>query len=156
MIVADRLLPQWLGKINQKFSTPHIFLTIIWLFSVLGITSGFSLETLAAFAALGALIIFIPIQIASVRLPVLYPEKYRKSGFKLKGFWLWFCPMVGIVMVVFFSIIILYDLKSPVKVGSFMLLAISGIVYYLIRKKYLRSRGIRLEDLSKNEGNWDT
>jgi APA family basic amino acid/polyamine antiporter len=156
MIVDDKLLPQWMGKINQKFSTPHIFLVIIWIFSMLGIISGFSLETLAAFAALGALIIFIPIQIASIRLPVLYPHQYRKSGFRLKGFWLWFCPMVGIIMVVFFSIIILYDLRSPVKVGSFMVFVISGVVYYLIRKKYLRSQGIRLEDLRKNEGNWDT
>jgi APA family basic amino acid/polyamine antiporter len=156
MMVDDKLLPHWMGKINQKFSTPHIFLTIIWISSVLGITSGFSLETLAAFAALGALIIFIPIQIASIRLPVLYPEQYRKSEFKLEGFWLWFCPAVGILMVLFFSIIILYDLKSPEKVGSFMVFVISGVAYYLIRNKYLRSKGIRLEDLRKNEGNWDS
>ena len=155
MIVDDNLLPHWLGKINQRFSTPHIFLAIIWTFSLAGIISGFSLETLAAFAALGSLIIFIPIQIASIRLPVLYPEKYRKSGFKLKGFWLWFCPMVGILMVLFFSIIILYDLNSPVKVGSFIAFVISGVAYYLIRKKYLRSQGIRLEDLRKNERNWE-
>ena len=100
--------------------------------------------------------IFIPIQIASIRLPVLYPEQYRKSEFKLEGFWLWFCPAVGILMVLFFSIIILYDLKSPEKVGSFMVFVISGVAYYLIRNKYLRSKGIRLEDLRKNEGNWDS
>ncbi|UCD81760.1 MAG: amino acid permease [Desulfobacterales bacterium] len=155
MIVDDKLLPHWMGKINKKFSTPHIFLAIIWIFSMAGIISGFSLQTLAAFAALGALIIFIPLQIASIRLPVLYPERYRRSEFKLKGFWLRFCPILGILMVLFFSIIILYDLKSPVKIGSFLVFVISGVAYYLIRKKYLRSQGIRLEDLRKNEKNWD-
>jgi len=155
MIVNDKLLPHWMGKINKKFSTPHIFLGIIWIFSMVGIISGFSLQTLAAFAALGALIIFIPLQIASIRLPVLYPEQYRKSEFRLKGIWLWFCPIVGILMVLFFSIIILYDLKSPVKIGSFLVFVISGVAYYLIRKKYLLSQGIRLEDLRQNEANWD-
>ncbi|UCD82184.1 MAG: amino acid permease, partial [Desulfobacterales bacterium] len=130
MMVNDKLLPPWMGKINKKFSTPHIFLAIIWIFSMVGIISGFSLQTLAAFAALGALIIFIPLQIASIRLPVLYPEQYRKSEFKLKGIWLWFCPIVGMLMVLFFSIIILYDLKSPVKIGSFLVFVISGVAYY--------------------------
>ncbi len=156
MIVRDNLLPEWLGSVNKRFGTPHVFLTIIWIFSMAGIVSGFSLETLASYASLGALIIFIPVQIASIRLPRLYPEHYRNSGFKLKGFWLWFCPVVGILMVVFFSIIILYDLKSPEKVGSFMVFIVSGSAYYTIRKKYLRAKGIRLEDLGKNEGNWNT
>jgi len=102
------------------------------------------------------LIIFIPIQIAAIKLPVYYPEHYRKSDFKLKGFWLWFCPLVGILMVVFFSIIILYDLKSPLKVGSFILFILTGSAYYFRRKKYLISRGIRLEDLSNHGQNWDT
>ena len=156
MMVEDRLLPPWMGKINKKFSTPHIFLAIIWILSMVGIISGFSLQTLAAFAALGALIIFVPLQIASIRLPVLYSEQYRKAEFKLKGFWLWFCPIVGILMVLFFSFIILYDLKSPVKIGSFLVFVVSGVAYYLIRKKYLRYQGIRLADLRQNEGDWDT
>jgi hypothetical protein len=88
-------------------------------------------------------------------LPILYPEQYRRSEFKLKGFWLWFCPIVGILMVLFFSIIILYDLKSPVKIGSFLVFVISGVAYYLVRKKCLHSQGIRLEDLRQNERNWD-
>jgi APA family basic amino acid/polyamine antiporter len=130
-------------------------LTIIWLFSITGIVSGWSLETLASYAALGALMILIPIQIASIRLPKLYPDRYRRSEFKLKGFGLWFCPVVGILMVVFFSFLILYDLKSPLKVGGFLVVIIFGGAYYLLRKRYLRSTGLKLEDLSKNETKWD-
>ncbi len=155
MIVTDRLLPGWLGRLNPRFGTPHILLAIIWILSVVGIVSGFSLETLASYATLGVLIIFIPIQIASIRLPILYPDRYRRAEFKLKGLWLWFCPVVGVLMVVFFSIIILYDLKSPLKIGSFVGIIISGGAYYALRKRYLRSRGHKLEDLSKNESRWD-
>jgi APA family basic amino acid/polyamine antiporter len=156
MIVQDKLLPEGLGCLNRRFGTPHVFLTIIWIFSLVGIISGFSLETLASYAALGTLIIFIPVQMAAIKLPAYYPEHYRKSVFKLKGFWLWFCPVVAILMVVFFSIIILYDLKSPLKVGSFILFIVTGSAYYLARKKYLLSKGIRLEDLNKYGKNWDT
>jgi len=155
MIVQDKLLPAWLGRLHPRFGTPHVLLSIIWIFSVAGIASGFSLETLASYATLGVLIIFIPIQIASIRLPKLYPGRYRRSKFKLKGIWLWFCPLVGILMVLFFSIIILYDLKSPLKVGSFLAFIISGGAYYSLRKRYLRSTGVNLENLLKNESTRD-
>jgi hypothetical protein len=36
-------------------------------------------------------------------MPALYPDHYEKSGFKLKGFWLWFCPLVGMLLM-FFSV----------------------------------------------------
>jgi APA family basic amino acid/polyamine antiporter len=155
VIVQDRLLPQWFGRLNTRFGSPHVLLTVIWIFSVTGIVSGFSLETLASYATLGVLIIFIPIQIASIRLPKLYPDRYHRSKFKLKGFWLWFCPSVGILMVVFFSIVILYDLKSPLKVGSFLLFIFSGGVYYSLRKRYLRSTSHKLKNLNRNESTWD-
>ena len=155
MIVEDRLLPGWLGRVNPRHGTPQILLTIIWLFSITGIVSGLSLETLASYAALGALMLLIPVQIASIRLPKLHPEQYRTSEFKLKGFWFWFCPAVGILMVVFFSFLILYDLQSPLKVGGFLVVIIFGGAYYLLRKRWLRSSGLKLEDLSKNETTWD-
>jgi APA family basic amino acid/polyamine antiporter len=155
MIVQDRLLPGWCGRLNTRFGTPHILLTLIWIFSAAVTISGFSLETLASYATLGALIIFIPVQIAAIRLPKLYPNRYRRSEFKLKSFWLWFCPLVGILMVVFFSIIILYDMNSPLKVGSFLAFIISGGAYYLLRKRYLRSTGFKLENLLKNESAWE-
>lgn len=155
IIVQDGLLPAGLGRLNRRFGTPHVFLTVIWFFSLVGILSGLSLETLASYASLGVLIIFIPVQVAAIRLPKLYPDRYHKAEFKLKGFWLWFCPMVGILTVVFFSIVILYDMNSPLKVCSFLGFILTGLMYYLIRKKYLRSKGIRLENLRINEPTWD-
>jgi hypothetical protein len=63
--------------------------------------------------------------------------------------------MVGILMVIFFSIIILYDLKSPAKVGSFLGFILSGLVYYLIRRKYLQSKGVHPKSLRIKEATWD-
>jgi APA family basic amino acid/polyamine antiporter len=117
MMARDRLIPQKLGQLNRRFGTSPVFLTLAWLLSVLGIVSGLSLETLASYAALGGMIVFLPVMIAAVRLPKLYPARYQQSGFKLRGIWLWFCPLVGMVLMVFFSIIILLDLKSAWKIG---------------------------------------
>ena len=155
MIVQDRLLPGWLGRVNPRFGTPQILLTIIWLFSISGIVSGLSLETLASYAALGALMVLVPVQIASIRLPTLHPDRYHRSEFKLKGFWLWFCPVVGILMVVFFSLLILYDLGSPVKIGGFLAVIVFGGTYYRLRIRYLRSTGLKLEELRENATKWD-
>lgn len=155
IIVEDRLLPDWLGRLNPRFGTPQILLTIIWIFSIAGIGSGLSLKTLASYAALGALMILIPIQIAAIRLPKLHPERYQRAAFKLTGFWLWFCPTVGILMVVFFSLLILFDLKSPLKIGGFFMFATLGGLYYHLRKKYLCSISGKMEDSIKNENTWD-
>jgi APA family basic amino acid/polyamine antiporter len=147
MMAHDRLLPAKLGMLHQRFGTPYVLLSIVWGLSVLGILSGFSLETLASYAALGGLIIFLPVMVASVRLPGLYPEHYAKSGFKLKGFWLWFCPAVGVLLMVLFGIIILIDLKSAWKISGFVAVIASGIVYYQWRKRYLAGKGIRIDEL---------
>ena len=149
MIARDKLVPEKLGQLNQRFGTPHLFLTLAWLLSILGIVSGFSLETLASYAALGGMTIFLPVMVASVRLPKLYPVQYQQSSFKLRGFWLWFCPLVGMILMFFFSIIILIDLNSGWKIGWFMAFIASGIMYYQWRKRYLSKNGIQLGDCIK-------
>ena len=143
-ITADNLLPSSLGNLHHRFQTPHRLLTLIWILSILGILSGFTLETLASYAALGALIIFVPINIAALKLPKKYPDQYRQSSFKLTGLWFWVCPVTGIFMVFFFGIIILFDLGSFIKIGCFVLFIGSGILYFLARKAYLLKKGINI------------
>ncbi len=153
VVVGDRILPGWLGALNTRFGTPHVLLTIIYVFSVLGVLSGLPLETLASYSALGGMIIFVPVLVASLRLPRLYPERYERSHFKLKGFFLWFCPIVGFLMIAFFSAVILADLKSPVRMGLFGVFILSGIAYYCIRKHLLLKEGVDLS-LIKGRSDW--
>ena len=151
MIARDKLIPEKMGQLNLRFGTPHVFLTLAWLLSVLGIASGFSLTTLASYAALGGMIIFLPVMVAAVRLPLLYPEQYKKSDFKLKQFWLWFCPITGMLLMLFFGTIILLDLKSAWKIGCFIAFIASGIMYYQWRKRYLAGKGIHIDELVKEQ-----
>lgn len=147
MIVKDKLLPENLGKMNEKFNSPYIMLTAIWILSLAGILSGLSLKTFASYAALGGLIIFLPVLIAALKFPKLYPEKYKKSQFKLSPFWLWFCSLTGIIMVIFFGIILLYDLDSVVNTGLFIGFFLSGMIFYYFRTRYLKSKGINIKKL---------
>lgn len=153
VVIDDRILPGWLGGLNKRFGTPHILLSVIYVCSVLGVLSGLPLETFASYAALGGMIIFVPVLIASLRLPRLYPERYERSQFKLRGFLLWFCPSVGFLMVAFFSAVILADLKSPLKIGLFGAFILSGIVYYAARKRMLLREGVDLA-LIKGRSDW--
>jgi APA family basic amino acid/polyamine antiporter len=153
MIVDDGILPSFLGKVNERFGTAHVLLTLIWGLSVIGVLTGFSLETFATYAALGGILIFFPVLLSSLYLPKRYPLEYERSAFKLKGFWLWFCPITGFVMVLFFGAVLLIDLKSLHKILFFVVFILSGVSLYLLRKGQLLKRGIDLDDLRK-QGQW--
>lgn len=152
-IISDGIVPAWMGKVHPRFGTAHILLAGIWILSIVGILSGFSLETFASYAALGGMIIFVPVLMASMILPRRYPREYETSVFRLRGFWLYFCPAVGFVMVLFFSAVILANLKSISQIMLFFGLILSGTAYYVWRKRWLRARGVDLDDIKKEE-NW--
>ncbi len=153
VIIQDKLLPEFLGKISPRFKTPYRVLTFFWIISVLGIISGFPPETLAAYSSLGALVIMVPIQLAAISFPQKYPEHYAAADFKLKGIWQIVCPLTGIVLTLFFGIIILIDLGSLYKTGGFILFMIFATVYFHLRKKFLLAKGIDLDKL-KNKNDW--
>lgn len=154
IIVEDGLLPRFLGRIHRRFGTPWMLLVIVWILSVAGILSRFSLQTLASYAALGGLIVFFPTMLAAIRFPRLYPEHYHRSPYKLKGFWLLFCPLVGIAMVLFFGLIIIIDLKAPLKIGCFLFFILSGAAYYQLRKHHWQKRGVNLSEQLVKQEDW--
>jgi len=116
-------------------------LTAVWVLALLGVGSGLELETLASYAALGGLIVFLPLQIAALRLPRLLPDEYRAAEFKLSGAWLWLCAGTGVAMVLLFGAVILVDLGTPTRIGAFALFVVSGVLVYGLRARRLRALG---------------
>lgn len=155
VITRDGLLPKSLGIVNRRFGTAHILFLAVWIISMIGVLSGLSLETFASYAAMGGILVFIPVLLASLALPRRFPEKYRDAAFKLTGFWRFLCPAVGMAMALFFCLVILADLKSLVKIALFVLFILSGFAYYEARKCFLLKRGVDLEQKIKND-NWIT
>ena len=98
------------------------------------------------------MIIFVPVLIASSEPARNGTRKhYAAPGFRLKGAWLYFCPAVGFAMSLFFSIVILSQLKSAANIILFLIFILSGFLYYAARKRHLRGRGVNLDDLVKNK-----
>ncbi|MBT3750280.1 MAG: amino acid permease [Bacteroidetes bacterium] len=141
MMVQDGLLPGWMGLRTKNREVPYVLLTMIWLLSIVGVLSGLSLETFASYAALGGLFIFLPILLAAWVFPKRYPEAYRKSKFRLSGFWLKLTVIVGVLMVLFFGLIILYDMGSLLKSGLFLLFIGSGFAAYYWRQASNKKKG---------------
>jgi APA family basic amino acid/polyamine antiporter len=151
VIIQDNLFPEFLGKISHGFKTPYRVLTLFWILSALGIISQLSLETLASYAALGALVIMVPIQLVALTFQKKHPDYYAAASFKLKGPWQFICPLTGIFMALFFGLIILVDLASFYKTGGFILFMLSGAVYFHLRKRYLLGKGIDLNTLTTKQ-----
>lgn len=154
IVVEDGLLPAGLGRLNIRFGTPYILLAIIWVSSIIGILLNLPMKTLASYASLGGLIIFLPLMIAAIKLPNLYPEKYHSSAFKLNPFLLRFCAFTGIVMVLFFGTVVSIDLKTLGNIAGFFGFFISGVLYYVLRKQYLFKNKVDLNALIGKE-DWD-
>ncbi|MBW1880524.1 MAG: amino acid permease [Deltaproteobacteria bacterium] len=152
-MTEDRMLPAVLGLRSRRFGTPWVLLTAIWVLSVVGVLAGMSLETLASYATLGGMMLLFPVLMAAIVLPRRFPDAYRRSAFKLRGPWRWICTGVGFLMVFFFSLVILVDLASVARVLVFVLFVVSGLLVYLLRRTWLRRRGIDLSDLSRS-GAW--
>ncbi|MCD4677897.1 MAG: APC family permease [Desulfobacula sp.] len=153
IMIEDDLFPRSIGKISQQFKTPYRALTVFWILAILGVISRFSMETLAAYASLGALVIMVPIQLVALTFPQKYPDYYAAASFRLRGVWQFICPLTGIFIALFFGFIILVDLGSLFKIGGFILFMLSGAVYFHLRKLYLLGKNIDLNKL-KNKNDW--
>jgi len=54
-------------------------------------------------------------------------------------------------MSLFFCMVILVDLGSPLKILLFFIFILSGLIYYQARKRLLLKRGIDIEDKIRND-----
>jgi APA family basic amino acid/polyamine antiporter len=150
-IVDDGLLPRALGAINTRFGTAHWLLLLVWAVAMVGLASGFSLATFASYSALGSILIFVPVLLAALALPSRLPAQYAASSFRLSRSVLLLCVVVGVGVALFFSAVILVDLKSPMKIGFFLLFILSGASYYALRARVLRQRGADPVALMRSE-----
>ena len=155
VMATDGIFPQALAKVNRRFSTPHIFLTFIYVVSTASVLI-FGEKYLAAFAALGSIggiIIFIPILGAAWSLPRRAPKAYAAAYFKLKGIFLPLAVIIGAVLAFLVMAMLLIDLMAMPDGSFFSYLFIFwlviGILYYEIRQRSLARRGIHLQLLTR-------
>ena len=145
----DEIFPKPLAAVSKKYGTPYRGLLAMYLVSLAALPMGAaSLEILGMTAAIGSIILLIPILIASYLLPRRMPDIYKEAPFRLKGFWLWLLPGLAISFGILF--IIALGLESPPGFALFAAWMIVGFIYYTGRNRYLKARsGIDLADIPK-------
>jgi len=139
VFAEDEVFPKILGAVNKRFGTPHWGLLIMFVLSMIFLPVGASsFKILSITASIGSIILFFPILIATMRFPKKMPEKYAAAPFKLKGIWLWFIPVFALLFGAFFIVALIME-----SMAGFVILTgwmIIGLVYYIIRDRYLKKR----------------
>ena len=148
MIAEDGLLPRRLARVNARFGTPHWLLTLIFVCSSISLfVAGDRVETLAVFASIGGIIIFIPVMAAALRIRKLRPDLYANSHLKLPGVSYVAAPIIGLVLSVVIIVILLVGLSSHeqgfVFLAVFAVWVAAGAIYAKVR---LTRRGRRIDD----------
>lgn len=152
MIVAkDRLLPEFLTRVNKRFGTPHYMLTILWFFSIVAIVSGIPLKTFALYASIGGLVIFIPVMIAGLLLKKKMPDKFEASPFKIPQNILLICIIIGILLFVIAILALVSELWTTSRTMTYLLAVwvILGFVYYYLMKAWMLKKGVDFKKLTK-------
>jgi APA family basic amino acid/polyamine antiporter len=149
----DGMLPKNVAHLHYKFKTPDIAILVVLILEVLGIIVSATIDKYALAAVLALMLIQIISAYCILRLPDKLPDLYRKSIFKFNGFWRWF-TFIGTVITSGFILLmgILLDTMdakgNPTQIPYTVLVFIGvlaiGIIYYLIRKVYLKGKGIDL------------
>jgi len=151
MMAKDRLLPAGWFSLHPRFGTPVRLLILIWGLSVAGLLTCPSLETLATFAALGAILVVIPVMLSAVKVG----KKLKHEGRDLPLFssmrWLYFCAVMCGSLLAFLALVLVVSLESAVKIGLFVLFVLSGWGFYEWRRRHLAQQGLMVEQVILQE-----
>jgi APA family basic amino acid/polyamine antiporter len=143
----DLVFPSFFGKVNDRFKTPVRAVVLLGVISVAGIFIGETVVRYATVAALACLFMSLVVAIAIFLLPRSMKDRYEASTFKLKGGWHWLITMGG--AFIFGVLIILASVDDPRSGLYFLILLVTGLIYYYVRRWHLRNKGVFIEDKLK-------
>ncbi len=130
IVSAEGIIPSWLGRVNNRFGTPHWALTLPFIISAIALITIPSLMFFGSMLNLGLILAITVVAMAGLVFPDRFPKLYAQSLVKvpvkiLKGVcWLvilfnslifiFFIFAVGKASLVFFGIIAVVFLYSLV------------------------------------------
>ena len=139
-----RIFPEILSTLSKKHGEPSYAVALLTVTSVISVLAGAQLSEYATLVVVVLMLCQVLLGIATLRLPKIMPCRLSKVEFRLSRFWRVFFSMG---LIAFSSLFIIIGLqgnpKSAVLFGLFLL---AGGVYYLLRKNYLKARGINMEN----------
>ncbi|GAB5487081.1 MAG: hypothetical protein Pars2KO_06510 [Parasphingorhabdus sp.] len=144
MVAAwDQLIPPILGKLNRN-DVPHFMLIIVLGLGIIPLIAGLEISAIAR--AVGIITSFPTILIlwSVMCIPKKFPEAYEKAVFKLSTFWRWFFFIFSTTSVLIGLVILTQDM-TPVVLGAIAISIALSILYYPVRRAYMRGKGVDLD-----------
>ena len=150
----DGLFPKAVAHMHSKFKSPDVAILVVLIIEVLGICLAATIDKYALAAVLSIAIIQIVLAWCVLRIPKKLPDLYKKAIIKFNGFWRWF-TFIGTAITsgfVFLMGVLLDTMDkegNPTQVPWVVLVLVGvlvlGVIWYLSRKAYLKSKGIDLD-----------
>lgn len=150
----DGLFPKAIAHLHPKFKTPDLAILIITVMEIIGILVAATIDKYALATVLALMVIQIVGAYCVFRIPQKLPDLYKKSLFKFNGFWRWFtfigvCITSGFVLLMGIFLDTMDAKGNPTQmpwvVMIFVLVLVIGIIWYYLRRSYLKGKGIDLE-----------
>lgn len=144
-LADDKFFPEFLSEENNRFGTPHWSLLVIFGLSMLTLISPINPEGLGSLMGFGGLFLVMLVMVSAIIFLRKKPEKFEKVPFNIGRRVILALSIAAVILN--FILLLLLGIKSlNVFLGWLVVLFVGGIIYYLIRKKYLSNRGINITE----------
>ena len=128
-------------KINIKGFTLVELLVVIAIIAVL---MGAKISEYATVIVMALMVSQLVLGVATLRLPKIMPAALQKAEFQIAPFLRVF---FALGLIVFSSIFLFIGAQgSPVSAVVLGLILLTGVIYYLLRKNFMASRDINMEN----------
>ena len=151
----DRLPPEWVEILN-RYGAPYVIILGMLAVGAIPLIFGLDIRDITRVATISASFPAFIVFWVVTQIPKKYPEAFKQSVFQPSQGWMGalflFSAFASVVGVFFLA----QDLSSTVIIVLTVWVAIAiaiaiAVAYYLLRKRYLASKGIDLDALTTDE-----
>lgn len=132
----DGWFPKALGAVNEKYKTPHVWLTIIYVMGAVTIFTGADIGSIANFALVLFNILSLVMAFSVVMMPKVIPALWAKSKFHVSNPMLYLATAITMAASLFQIIILGLNQTNEQLIGNAVILVLAS-VYAYFRSKYV-------------------
>ncbi|MEI0558173.1 APC family permease [Brachyspira intermedia] len=98
---VDGWLPKSLGKVNNRFKTPHVLILLFYFVGLLPLIFDFNMNTISGTAVFASNVIDILLALFVFRLPKVIPDEWKNSKWHTSNNVLWLWTILGTIASIF-------------------------------------------------------
>jgi amino acid transporter len=140
----DGIVPVFMGKIHERSQSPLNAVGVYFLLVIGLILASQDIGFYGVMTAVGILLMTAVISIAALMLPSKYPERYAHAYLRVPMVWLVLVAIVSVLSCVGFIAFVLLD--APTAGYVYIIWTAIIAIYYLLRVKWLKSKGVDIKD----------